>query len=227
MYPVVEIFGPAIQGEGIHLGQRTMLVRLAGCDFRCRWCDTRYALDDSAVIFMKAPMIVKKLKALAPHCHSVTISGGNPCIHDLDPLINELLAAEYLIQVETQGSIWQDCLERTAMINLSPKPPSSGMYNPDLALTPFVKNPDRVQLQLVILTLEDYQYAQDLHQRYPQIPLALQVCNEVGRDSDGNLLAKYRALVEIVANDSLMHDTVRVLPQLQVLAWGNRRGPGQ
>jgi len=224
MYPVVEIFGPTIQGEGIHQGQRTMLVRLAGCDYRCRWCDTLYSLDDSSVNFIKAPMIVKKLKTLAPHCHSVTISGGNPCIHDLAPLVNELLEAEYLIEVETQGSIWQECLSRVAMINLSPKPPSSGMYNPDLDLTLFVKNPAKVQLQMVILTLEDYQYAQELHQRYPQIPMTLQVCNEIDRDTDGNLLAKYRSLVEIVANDSLMHDTVRVLPQLQVLAWGNRRG---
>lgn len=224
MYPVVEIFGPTIQGEGINMGQRTMFVRLAGCDFRCRWCDTPFALDDSSVNYINAPIIVKKLRTLAPHCSSVTISGGNPCIHNLEPLINELWDAGYAIQVETQGSIWQDCLANVDIINLSPKPPSSGMHNKDLMLDQFVRHPAQVQLKLVILTLEDYQYAQELHQRYPQVPMVLQVCNEVDRDTENNLLAKYRSLVEIVANDSLMSDGVRVLPQMHVLAWGNRRG---
>jgi len=224
VYPVVEIFGPTIQGEGINLGQRTMFVRLAGCDFRCRWCDTLYALDEPEVNYMKAPMILKRLQTLAPYCNTVTLSGGNPCIHDLEPLINELWDTGYSVQLETQGSIWQDCLANVDMINLSPKPPSSGMYNQDLDLAPFVKYPDKVQLKLVILTLEDYQYAQELHQRYPEVPLVLQACNELDRDTEGHLLAKYRSLVEIVANDSTMGDGVRVLPQMHVLAWGNRRG---
>lgn len=224
MYPVIEIFGPTIQGEGINLGQRTMFVRLAGCDFRCRWCDSLFALDDSEVNHMRAPMILKRLRTLAPHCTTVTISGGNPCIHDLEPLINELWDAGYAIQVETQGSVWQDCLANADIINLSPKPPSSGMHSADLDLEPFFQHPDKVQLKLVVLTLEDYQYAQELHQRYPGIPMVLQACNEVDRDTESNLLGKYRSLVEIVANDSIMSDGVRVLPQMHVLAWGNRRG---
>jgi len=224
MYPVVEIFGPTIQGEGIYMGQRTMFVRLAGCDFRCHWCDTLYALDDPKVNYMKAPMMIKKLRTLAPHCSTVTISGGNPCIHDLEPLVNELWDAGYSIQVETQGSIWQDCLTKATIINLSPKPPSSGMHNKALDLDPFLKHPNQAQLKMVILTLEDYQYAQELHQQYPQISMVLQVCNLLDRDTEGNLLAKYRSLVEIVANDSLMSDRVRVLPQMHVLAWGSRRG---
>ncbi|MGE5391386.1 MAG: 7-carboxy-7-deazaguanine synthase QueE [Deltaproteobacteria bacterium] len=223
MYPVVEIIGPTIQGEGINIGQRTMFVRLAGCDFRCRWCDTLYAIEDPEVNHMKAPSIVKKLSSLAPHCKTVTITGGNPCIHDLGELIHELCASGYSIQVETQGSIWQDCLRHVDMISLSPKPPSSGMYMQDLDLEPFMRHPGKVQLKMVILTLEDYQYAQELHQRYPKIPMALQACNETDRDTDGNLLAKYRSLVEIVANDATMSDGVRVLPQMHVLAWGNRK----
>lgn len=224
MYPVVEIFGPTIQGEGINMGQRTMFIRLAGCDYRCHWCDTLYALDDPQVTHMKAPLILKKLTALAPHCKTVVLNGGNPCIHDLESLINELWDATYSIQLETQGSIWQDCLRNVDMINLSPKPPSSGMYKPDLDLDPFLKFPDKAQLKMVILTLEDYQYAQELHQRYPEVPMVLQACNELSRDTNGNLLAKYRSLVEIAANDSAMGDGVRVLPQMHVLAWGNRRG---
>jgi len=37
--PLLEIFA-SIQGEGLHAGRPQVLVRLAGCPLRCRWCDT-------------------------------------------------------------------------------------------------------------------------------------------------------------------------------------------
>ena len=36
---LVEIFS-SVQGEGPHLGERTIFVRFGGCDLRCRWCDS-------------------------------------------------------------------------------------------------------------------------------------------------------------------------------------------
>lgn len=38
--PVLEIFGPTIQGEGAVIGRKTMFIRTAGCDFNCAWCDS-------------------------------------------------------------------------------------------------------------------------------------------------------------------------------------------
>ena len=43
MIPVAEIFGPTIQGEGPHVGMKTLFVRVAGCDFKCAWCDSKFA----------------------------------------------------------------------------------------------------------------------------------------------------------------------------------------
>ncbi|WP_054697731.1 7-carboxy-7-deazaguanine synthase QueE [Syntrophomonas palmitatica] len=224
MYPVVEIFGPTIQGEGVNMGQRTMFVRLAGCDYRCKWCDTAYALEDTDVIYFSPQNILKKLKTLSAYCTTVTLTGGNPCIHDLQPLITVLRDAGYEIHVETQGSIWQDCLGMADMINLSPKPPSSGMADGKLVLDRFVEGAAKMHFKVVVLTLADYQYARELHLRYPEIPMVLQVGCEPDYDTADKLLSKYRALVEMAANDSGISDNLRVLPQMHVLAWGNKPG---
>ena len=41
---VIEIFG-SIDGEGKRTGQLTTFIRLAGCNLRCIYCDTKYSFD--------------------------------------------------------------------------------------------------------------------------------------------------------------------------------------
>ena len=38
-FNLVEIFS-SVQGEGPHVGETTLFVRLGGCDLRCGWCDS-------------------------------------------------------------------------------------------------------------------------------------------------------------------------------------------
>jgi len=44
---LVEVFS-SVQGEGIHVGESTLFVRFAGCDLRCRWCDSPGTWQPSA-----------------------------------------------------------------------------------------------------------------------------------------------------------------------------------
>ncbi len=64
--PIVEIFGPVIQGEGAMIGVQTHFVRTGGCDYRCSWFDTPYAVLPEEVransISMTSAAIVAQLR---------------------------------------------------------------------------------------------------------------------------------------------------------------------
>src|SRR3954447_6224 len=105
LIPVVEIFGPTIQGEGAEAGIPTHFVRVGGCDFRCSWCDTMYAVDPQIVRetaeTLSSQEIVTRVEALDGRPEWVTISGGNPALHKLDELVSGLHCAGFRVSVET------------------------------------------------------------------------------------------------------------------------------
>jgi len=77
---VSEIF-TSIEGEGIFFGTKTMFVRLAGCPFKCHWCDTPYALPiDSGVNYSIDE--VKRIISmnLQPNTYKVNFTGGEPLV---------------------------------------------------------------------------------------------------------------------------------------------------
>jgi 7-carboxy-7-deazaguanine synthase len=132
-WPVVEIFGPTIQGEGVDQGVVTHFVRFGGCDYRCTWCDTPYAVLPAEVranaTKMSTEDITQRLMKLdnpeggcAPW---VVLSGGNPALHDLNDLVNELHDCGYMVAVETQGSRWREWMRKVDRLCVSPKPPSA------------------------------------------------------------------------------------------------------
>lgn len=222
--PVIEIFGPTVQGEGAAIGLKTMFVRLAGCDYACTWCDSKYTWkkDELAPITRMAPPAIRaELERLGQGCRNLSISGGNPALHDLNDLLDCL--ADYHINVETQGSLAPDWFGRVNHVTLSPKGPSSGMVTDWEALADCVRKSRTASLKIVVFDDADYEYAVGCHQRFPELPLYLQVGNTVGGDSSEALLTKLNWLSDKVIADQRL-PSARVLPQLHVLLWGNRRG---
>ncbi|RHW35869.1 7-carboxy-7-deazaguanine synthase QueE [Lysinibacillus yapensis] len=237
--PVMEIFGPTIQGEGMVVGQKTMFVRTAGCDYSCSWCDSAFTWDGSGkhlITQMTADEIWAELKRLGGNGFSfVTLSGGNPVLlRHLGELVAILKENNVKIGVETQGSKWQEWLYEIDELTISPKPPSSGMTTDYNMLSEIIeklktRNPNQqISLKIVVFNQEDYDYAKQMHFRYPSIPLYLQVGNDdIHTTDDGklvqHLLTKYEALINLVIADEELKD-VKVLPQLHTLIWGNKRG---
>ena len=75
-----EIF-TSIEGEGILFGTKTMFVRLAGCPFRCHWCDTPYALPmDGGSDYSVEEVKEIISKSLQPNTYKINFTGGEPLV---------------------------------------------------------------------------------------------------------------------------------------------------
>jgi organic radical activating enzyme len=89
-----EIF-TSFQGEGAHVGRRHLFVRLAGCNIRCRYCDTPDSLERTATYTIYAsgsepevrenPVdavelsgIVRQLILADPPIDAIALTGGEP-----------------------------------------------------------------------------------------------------------------------------------------------------
>ena len=237
MIAVSEIFGPTIQGEGALIGVPTVFVRTGGCDFRCSWCDTLYAVEPRFRAdwqSLSAEAILARVNQLSgDQPILVTLSGGNPALQPLDQLLHLGHQQGHRFAMETQGSRAQVWFEQLDHLTLSPKPPSSGMpfrrKRFEACLAAAGAN-TQVSLKLVIADEPDYQWARTLAEAYPQLPLYLQPCNtapatpeQPERETDlAALNAQLRWLVERITADRWYRP--RLLPQLHVLIWNNERG---
>lgn len=154
---ICELF-ESISGESTLAGTPAVFVRLAGCNLRCRWCDTRYALDPGT----RLP-VSRVVEAI---CQSpiglVVVTGGEPLqqpgtVH----LCAALLARQRRVQVETNGSLDVSVLPEQVQIVLDVKPPSSGeLERMD------VHNPGRLRagdnLKIVLADRADFDWAVEL-----------------------------------------------------------------
>lgn len=233
----------------------TLFVRFGGCDYRCSWCDSLYAvLPEYRDTWEKLEpgAILDRLFALAEPPSWVTLSGGNPALFDLTDLILEGQLHGYKFALETQGSIHKPWFRHLDHLTVSPKPPSSGNVTTPretlLALcaagtattiAATTETPARVSVtrppstvKIVVFDEDDYRYAQAIRDLVPAIAFdpPLEFCLSVGnaRPSQGEdpdpaaLMDRYRWLIDRALADG-WHDA-RILPQLHVLAFGNRRG---
>jgi 7-carboxy-7-deazaguanine synthase len=233
VFPVVEIFGPTVQGEGPDAGRPAYFVRFGGCDYRCSWCDSMYAVDPDQVKAearrLTAEEIVAELCALEEGPRMVVLTGGNPAMFELADLVGALQERGFDCAVETQGSLWRDWLALVNRLVVSPKGPSSGMdterhrdqFREFMELAP---RPSAV-LKVVVFDEADFGWAERLADAYPDLPFFVSAGTDVDA-GDATLLKltdRFRWLCEATARSRSL-SRARVLPQLHVLAWGTARG---
>ncbi|RIX54013.1 7-carboxy-7-deazaguanine synthase QueE [Paenibacillus nanensis] len=235
--PVLEIFGPTVQGEGMVVGRKTMFVRTAGCDYQCSWCDSAFTWDGSGkddIRLLSAAEVIGELERAGGQAFDhVTVSGGNPALlPQLGGLIDGLHERGIQVALETQGSRWQPWFTAIDDLTLSPKPPSSGMETNWDVLDDIVARlqaaGSRFCLKVVVFDDADLAYARMVHARYPLVPFYAQAGNGNLTETEPAkmlpyLVERYEWLIgQIMADNSLR--SVHVLPQLHTWVWGNKKG---
>lgn len=249
--PVMEIFGPTVQGEGVVCGQRTFFIRFGGCDYRCKMCDSMHAVDpltihNTATWSTQTEIAVEMETRFKQHnCRWVTLSGGNPAIHNLLELCTHLKEIGFGISVETQGTMAPAWLGMCDYITVSPKGPGMGEKFEAvkfMTLMDTFKSHPGLSVKVVIFSAIDLEFASAVAEMVPDIvntdrfylshgnpfPPKLDGSVQDGSGEPGwnplmDSIFRYKMmLVEIDHYPALK--SVRFLPQLHHWLWGNERG---
>ena len=154
---VNEIFH-SIQGESSFAGQRCVLVRLTGCQMRCRWCDTPYSFFEGE--WMSLDRIVAEIDRF--RCPLVEITGGEPLLQPAAlPLMTTLCDRGYDVLLETGGGLDISAVDSRVHRILDVKCPGSGEsvnnYWPNLEVVA-----DRDEIKFVIADRADYKWAREV-----------------------------------------------------------------
>lgn len=125
---ISEIFY-SIQGEGTNTGKPAIFLRLAGCNLRCVWCDSKFTWSTKSGKQMNTGQIIKVIKKYP--CKHLVITGGEPLIQQarIKKLLKKLnensskktKSDKYFIEIETSGSLKPQINELIDQYNCSPK----------------------------------------------------------------------------------------------------------
>lgn len=204
---ITEIFY-SLQGEGIEIGLPTIFIRTSGCNLKCTWCDTRYAWEEGQDMGIDEIMeIIKDFE-----CNRVCVTGGEPLLQEETLELIENLLEDYAVTIETNGSIdISPLIDKDLMISMDYKTPSSKM-NDEMIKSNLQKLRDEDQLKFIVSDKRDYNFTLEVLEKH-------EIKADIIFQPEGN--KNMRKLAEWILDDSL---DVRLIPQLQKIIWGGKRG---
>ncbi len=195
----------SIQGEGLLVGTPSIFIRLQGCNLRCPWCDQPEALSFSNATIPVEGILQKVQEFPARH---VVITGGEPFAHqNLHVLVRALIEEGFSLQIETNGTLWNEGLDSMAEqvhITCSPKAVANFFVNPRV-----IKHTN--ELKFVV----DEEFSSDvvLREEFRGLLLAERVVLQ----PEGNKVSFLRKALDIQRELSLKGFKVRVIPQVHKL----------
>ncbi|MES2961777.1 MAG: 7-carboxy-7-deazaguanine synthase QueE [Pseudomonadota bacterium] len=177
---IQEIF-PTLQGEGPYTGHPSVFIRLGGCNLACDFCDTEF---ESYQNFSIEKIIAETLK-LSKNSEGkivrklIVITGGEPLRQPIERLCAELIKLNFLVQIETNGTIYRD-LPPEIKIICSPKITNEKYHQirPDLL--------PRINAFKFIIskTHKNYQNVGEVGQVRFEIPVYLQPMDEYDEEKN-------------------------------------------
>jgi len=219
---VSEIFA-SIQGEGVSAGVPSTFLRLAECNLKCAWCDTKYTWDwdhfDRAaeVHELDEAAVLERIGA----AKNVVITGGEPLLQQeaLVRVAGALQARGARIEIETSGTI-EPVADFADQWNVSPKLESSGnKLTARLRAAPLAWFAARQSAywKFVIVEPSDLREVEEIVTRFA-VPAARVVLMPEGTEPIA-LQARSGWLADECARRGYRFST-----RLHVLLWGGKRG---
>ncbi|MCI4397609.1 MAG: radical SAM protein [Acidobacteria bacterium] len=203
----------SIQGEGPETGFPTVLVRLAGCNLRCSYCDSAYAFYKGERT--EVPALVERISSYG--VARVLITGGEPMAQaGTAALCRALVRRRLGVSIETNGSYLLGSLPRQVVKVVDVKTPLSGAGG-SFQMEVLASLARKDALKFVVAGEKDYIWSRDFIlsnglQKAPSPQLFISpVWGKVALSD----------LAEWVLRDRL---EARVQVQLHKVIWGNRRG---
>jgi len=213
---VSEVFY-SIQGESSYAGYPCLFIRLAGCNLRCRYCDSRYAYLEKG----RRHTVDALLDMTAAHPAAlVEITGGEPLLQkNVYPLMERLTAAGRTVLLETNGSMSLAEVPAPVIKIMDIKCPGSGMHDRmDFNNLHYLSRRKRLkdEIKFVISSRQDYDWAVRILKKYALHRKAAVLFSPVTADMEPATLA------ELILADEL---PVRLQIQIHTIIWpGLQRG---
>ena len=213
---VIEKF-VSINGEGLRQGELACFIRFAGCNLRCSYCDTKYSFENPIIVNESVEEIINWVQK--QNVKNITLTGGEPLLQkDIEELIIKLSNLNYLIEIETNGSIDIKRLAdiKNVSLTLDYKLPISLMENKmNLDNYKYIDKEDSVKF--VCGTEEDLNKALEIMNKYDLINVTNCLISPVFN------MIKLERIVEFMIEHNL--NGVKYCLQIHKFIWDpNKRG---
>lgn len=207
---ISEIFY-SIQGESTLVGCPTVFVRLTGCPLRCHYCDTAYAFHGGQWHTLEEI----DAKVSPYQARYVCVTGGEPLAQpSCLALLTRFCDQGYQVSLETSGALNISAVDPRVIKIVDIKTPGSGEVERNLwENLEHLQSHD--QIKLVICDQNDYQWAKEILQKYPQLQKTIVLFSPSYHQLAPQLLADW------ILQDKL---AVRLQIQLHKIIWGDIPG---
>ncbi|CAC9591652.1 7-carboxy-7-deazaguanine synthase (EC 4.3.99.3) [uncultured Gammaproteobacteria bacterium] len=205
---IIEIFY-SLQGEAREVGLPTTFIRLTGCPLRCSYCDTEYAFKGNNLVSINE--IIGEIKQY--NTRYICVTGGEPLAQiNCHILLDTLVKNNYLVSLETSGSIDISEINPGVSIVMDVKTPSSNESSQNL-YSNIEKLQEKDQLKFVIGSRTDFDWSVDILGEYSTDAGVL--FSPVFDQITPTQLADW--IIEAQLN-------VRMQVQMHKLLWGDEKG---
>lgn len=213
----------SVQGEGQSIGKPTVFLRLAYCNLKCKWCDTKYSWQKKSPGFTEIEdwEIKKTIEEIKKFpTDRLVITGGEPLlqIKAVTKLID--LLPDWTIEIETNGTVLPSSkLLKRCQFNISPKLANSG-NKPENRIKPEVlkalNGSKNSTFKFVVRSLKEIDEVAELVKK-SQIKNDKIIIMPEGIEQQ-LMIRNTKKLVEEAKKRNW-----RIVPRLHIILWGNKR----